>query len=254
MVSSRVIMYFSFLLYLLFLDSNEKFYPETVFVSVALFERLRYSLTWTFPLAISGLHDILSSCERMNEFLEEFNRTELRKSSSIRTSESHNCTKKGVFISNLTTSYQDISACSGKERSNHFQLKSVNLCVESGQTLSIIGAVGSGKSTLLLTILSEIEAQNADRFEVKGSLAYVSQEVYTLNATIRENILFGNKYEASRYKEVIDICALKQDLETLTLGDQCIVGENGFTLSGGQRARINLARYGPMVCCFFCVD
>lgn len=244
MVSSRVIMYFSFLLYLLFLDSNDKFYPETVFVSVALFERLRYSLTWTFPLAISGLHDILASCRRMNEFL-QLNQSELIIGQMNQVPKSNLINpKKGIIIRNLfARSLVQSEKLSNESSTTQFQLQNITFSLESGQIVSIIGSVGSGKSMLLMTILSEIQAQKADQFEVNGSVAYVSQEVYTLNSNVRENILFGREYNLDRYRQILEICALEYDLDSLPLGDQTIVGENGFTLSGGQKARINLARY-----------
>ncbi|KAI2811396.1 Multidrug resistance-associated protein 4 [Blomia tropicalis] len=238
MVSSRVIMYFSFLIYLLLTDSVERFYPETVFVSIALFERLRFSLTWTFPLAISGLYDILSSCDRLNNFL--FECQQFTQSTNDKLPIKNIRGPKGVFISNLST--ENTKQFSTIKETNKFYLKNITLSVESNQTLSIIGPVGSGKSTLLSTILSEISVKSADRFEVNGTLSYVSQEVFMVTSTIRENILFGRKYDSFRYKKTLEICALEHDLDSFPLGDQCIVGENGFTLSGGQKARINLAR------------
>src|SRR5699024_1799849 len=92
--------------------------------------------------------------------------------------------KKGIFVSNLNTRYPTVypsknsTPAVASDNLNHFELQKVSLQVEPGQTLSIIGPVGSGKSTLLLTLLSEIRVQAADQFEVNGSLAYVSQEVY----------------------------------------------------------------------------
>lgn len=96
---------------------------------------------------------------------------------------------------------------------------------------------------MFLTLLSEIKALKSDRFEISGTVSYFSQEVYTLNSTIRDNILFGRDYDTNRYQEVLRVCALKHDLDRLPLGDQTLIGESGFTLSGGQRARIGLARY-----------
>lgn len=92
------------------------------------------------------------------------------------------------------------------------------------------------------SILSEIEIERCDQFRVNGTLAYVSQEVFCLNATIRDNILFGHAFDQKKYDTVLQCCALNQDLMSLCDGDQTMVGESGFTLSGGQKARISLAR------------
>ncbi len=266
MVSSRVIMYFSFLLYLLVLEDDsgsgkrKGFYPETVFVSVALFERLRYSLTWTLPLAISGLCDVAASCRRMGDFLEEVEKEEEEQKILPKNGVNGNSLittikkKKGVFISNLCTRYRyqpqqaQHSAKSSPSTTEHrFQLANISFSVEAGESLSIIGPVGSGKSTLLLALLGEVALEDQDHkqvvMEVNGSVAYVSQELYTLSgATIRENVLFGRPLQADRYREVLELVSLTEDLAALPLGDQSIVGEHGYTLSGGQKARLNLAR------------
>lgn len=131
MVSSRVILYFTFLLYLILFESKQHFYPETVFVSVTLFERLRYSLTWTLPQAISGLYDILAASERMDQFLKE----------PIPKRNQHigdKLIKPGIHIEKMNTK---VSLTDKKV----FQLKNIDLCIENGENLLIIGPVGSGK-------------------------------------------------------------------------------------------------------------
>ena len=77
---------------------------------------------------------------------------------------------------------------------------------------------------------------------MKGKIAYASQEPWIFSANIRQNILCGSDYDAQRYKTVVKSCALDKDLTLLPQGDQTPVGERGVSLSGGQKARINLAR------------
>lgn len=76
----------------------------------------------------------------------------------------------------------------------------------------------------------------------ESGIAYAAQESWVLNETIKENILFGNEFDETRYKKVIRQCGLKRDLQLFDAGDATEVGEKGLTLSGGQKARITLAR------------
>lgn len=78
--------------------------------------------------------------------------------------------------------------------------------------------------------------------EVVGTISYSSQEPWLFSGSVRQNILFGNEYDAGRYNDVVEMCALKSDFLQLPYGDKTLVGEKGKSLSGGQKARINLAR------------
>jgi len=94
---------------------------------------------------------------------------------------------------------------------------------------------------LLNIILRELIPLSG-KIQIKGKIAYASQEPWIFSASIRKNILCGLHYDARRYKKVIKASALQTDFTTLPQGDQTIVGERGISLSGGQKARINLAR------------
>ena len=78
--------------------------------------------------------------------------------------------------------------------------------------------------------------------KVKGTLSYASQEPWIFSGTLRMNVLFGEEFDAERYWNVLDVCALHQDIEKFEYGDQTLVGERGVILSGGQKARVSLAR------------
>ncbi|KAJ7634724.1 P-loop containing nucleoside triphosphate hydrolase protein [Roridomyces roridus] len=111
----------------------------------------------------------------------------------------------------------------------------------------VLGPTGAGKTSLLMALLGEmhfIPSTPNSWFNLPraGGVAYASQESWVLNETIRDNILFGAEYEEERYKKVIHQCALERDLELFDAGDASEVGEKGLTLSGGQKARITLAR------------
>ncbi|EJD44880.1 metal resistance protein ycf1 [Auricularia subglabra TFB-10046 SS5] len=120
-------------------------------------------------------------------------------------------------------------------------LEGIDLKVCPGQLVGILGRVGAGKSSLLSAIVGEM-ARIEGEVVVRGSVAYAPQNPWIMSGSVRDNILFSHTFEQEFYDIVLDACALRPDLETLPDGDQTMVGEKGITLSGGQRARIALAR------------
>ncbi|KAK7041873.1 hypothetical protein VNI00_008830 [Paramarasmius palmivorus] len=118
---------------------------------------------------------------------------------------------------------------------------------KSGAMNLIMGPTGSGKTSLLLALLGEmhfIPSAEDSWFNLprQRGVAYAAQEAWVLNETIKDNILFGLPYNEQRYHAVLKQCALEQDLSMFSAGDLTEVGERGITLSGGQKARISLAR------------
>ncbi|KAL5233639.1 hypothetical protein ACI65C_001049 [Semiaphis heraclei] len=120
-------------------------------------------------------------------------------------------------------------------------LNNINLTVRPGRLVAIIGPVGAGKSSLIQSIIRELPLCDGS-ISVRGTVSYASQEPWLFNSSIQQNILFGSPMDHNRYKEVIQVCALKTDFKQLPYGDRSLVGERGVSLSGGQRARVNLAR------------
>uniref|UniRef100_A0A7N8XN14 ATP-binding cassette, sub-family C (CFTR/MRP), member 3 n=1 Tax=Mastacembelus armatus TaxID=205130 RepID=A0A7N8XN14_9TELE len=110
-----------------------------------------------------------------------------------------------------------------------------------GSLLAVVGHVGCGKSSLISALLGEMEKVEGD-ISVRGSVAYVPQQAWIQNATLRDNILFENPYNEQKYHSVLEACALTFDLEVLPGGDMTEIGEKGINLSGGQRQRVSLAR------------
>ncbi|PVD32870.1 hypothetical protein C0Q70_08317 [Pomacea canaliculata] len=122
-------------------------------------------------------------------------------------------------------------------------LKEINLKIPMGKLTMIVGQVGSGKSSLLSALLGEmITLSGAVEWSSDVRVAYVSQTPWLLNATLRDNILFGSSYVWRKYKKIITACALALDIEQLPSGDLTEIGEKGISLSGGQKQRVAIAR------------
>ena len=145
--------------------------------------------------------------------------------------------------SESTTLDLDLTNISAKwdPDSNEEILKKINFSTNRGSLTAIIGQVGSGKSSLLQLILGELPPKSGT-IKINGKLVYVSQEPWIFASSIRQNILFGQPMNKSRYDKVIKVCQLERDFSLFPHKDQTMIGERGINLSGGQRARINLAR------------
>ena len=120
-------------------------------------------------------------------------------------------------------------------------LKDIDLTIRKGTLTAIVGPVGSGKSSLIGALLGELEVDSG-AVNVGGKVAYVPQQAWMQNCTVRDNITFGSEFAAAAYGATVDACALRPDLEMLPGGDQTEIGEKGINLSGGQKQRVSLAR------------
>jgi ATP-binding cassette subfamily C (CFTR/MRP) protein 1 len=101
--------------------------------------------------------------------------------------------------------------------------------------------VGAGKSSFLQSILGDLYKASGE-VVVHGSVAYVAQQAWVMNATVKENIVFGHRWDPAFYDKTVEACALLEDFAQLPDGDATEVGERGISLSGGQKARLTLAR------------
>uniref|UniRef100_A0A8B9FL41 Canalicular multispecific organic anion transporter 2 n=1 Tax=Amazona collaria TaxID=241587 RepID=A0A8B9FL41_9PSIT len=198
---------------------------EKAFVSLSLFNILKFPLSM-LPQVISNIVQTSVSLKRIQQFLSH---DELDPN-SVET--------KAIAPGNAI-SVTNASFSWGKELKP--SLKDINLLVPSGALVAVVGHVGCGKSSLVSALLGEMEKLEGE-VAVKGSVAYVPQQAWIQNATLKDNILFGQAPNEQKYQNVLEACALKTDLEVLPGGDQTEIGEKGINLSGGQRQRVSLAR------------
>ncbi|WJX74992.1 ABC transporter C member 13 [Trifolium repens] len=212
----------------------------TVFTCLALFNTLISPLN-SFPWVINGLIDFFISSRRLSRFLScPEHRRKVGENSSCSSS----------FLSKQPDSLQDIAvsmqdACcswsSSDEQALNPALDHVTLSLSKGSFVAVIGEVGSGKSCLLYSILEEMRLDHGSIYS-NGSIAYVPQVPWIISGTVRDNILFGKSYHPERYADTVKACALDVDISLMVGGDMAYVGEKGVNLSGGQRARLALAR------------
>ncbi|XP_054157544.1 ATP-binding cassette sub-family C member 4-like [Oppia nitens] len=231
-VSSKIIIFICLVVFIL---NGGKITAQIVFMSMALFNGLRNSLTLLFPYAISQGSEALISIKRIQEFLllEE----KQTKTKYIDMGNDLNDSNKvtGVWLNKVNASW------TGSNNKSDITLHDITFKVAVGQIMVIVGPVGSGKSSVLMSILSEIPI-TFGHIKVRGKVAYASQQPWSFAGTVRDNVLFGSAYDETKYRNVLHVCALEKDLQLFPNGDQTIIGERGVSLSGGQKARINLAR------------
>ncbi|XP_075333092.1 ATP-binding cassette sub-family C member 4-like [Odontesthes bonariensis] len=223
--SSKITVFFTFTVFALL---GNPITARSVFVTVSLYGTIKLTVTLFFPLAIEKLSETVVSIRRIKNFLllEEVERHH----SGLPLKERK---ENSVVIEKLTC-YWDKSLDSPS-------LENITVTAKPHQLLAVIGPVGAGKSSLLSAILGELP-RDTGKLTVEGQLTYASQQPWVFPGTIRSNILFGRELNPKKYERVLRACALKKDLELLKDGDLTIIGDRGATLSGGQKARINLAR------------
>lgn len=215
----------TFAVYVL-IDDQNVLDAQKAFVSLALFNILRFPLNM-LPMVISSIVQVSVSLKRLRVFLSH---EELQEHS--------------VDHKTLARSQNSISVVDGVfswSRSEKATLKRLNVCIPDGSLVAVVGHVGSGKSSLLSALLGEMEKLEGT-VAVKGSVAYVPQQAWIQNSTLKENIMFGQTRREEWYNHVVEACALKLDLEILPAGDETEIGEKGVNLSGGQKQRVSLAR------------
>uniref|UniRef100_A0A673HZR5 Multidrug resistance-associated protein 1 n=1 Tax=Sinocyclocheilus rhinocerous TaxID=307959 RepID=A0A673HZR5_9TELE len=212
----------TFAVYVL-MDEHNILDAQKAFVSLALFNILRFPLNM-LPMVISSMVQASVSMKRLRVFL------------SHEELDEDNVERPAITAC-------DASLC----------LFRIHVRIPEGALVAVVGHVGSGKSSLLSALLGEMQKQEGS-VSIKGSVAYVPQQAWIQNATLKDNILFGRDAKDSWYQKVVEACALLPDLEILPGGDLTEIGEKGVNLSGGQKQRVSVARAIYCNCAVYLLD
>ncbi|KAI5713480.1 hypothetical protein M8J76_000230 [Diaphorina citri] len=267
---TRIALFCSILAYVL---SGHAISAEKVFVVTAYFNILRQSMTVFFPQGIGMTAEALVSVNRLQKFL-LYDETQVAPpqhtsppfsedkapSSPLYEDTITSLPHNGETVTSMPSNQDTVTSVTGNGKTPSqtgifiknikakwlpdqpdYTLNDITLDVKPGNLVAVIGPVGSGKSSLFQAILRELPVLEGN-IEVAGSISYASQEPWLFAGSVRSNILFGLPMEKNRYRRVVKVCALKEDFAQLPSGDRTLVGDKGVSLSGGQRARISLAR------------
>ncbi|SCV00594.1 LAMI_0G06084g1_1 [Lachancea mirantina] len=228
--------------------------PQIVFPSLTLFNILN-ECVYSIPTTITNFIETSVSVGRLKDLLLATDTDQ----SFIEYRESSKDSKEPALeISNATFLWRTQET--EKESSQHDEeaevetpriaLKDIDhFEARKGDITCIVGRVGSGKSSFLSALLGHLPCVSGARKQLPpkfimraSSIAYCPQQPWVMNATVKENVLFGHRFDETYYRATLDACQLGQDLKILPDGDETVVGEKGISLSGGQKARLSLAR------------
>ena len=200
-----------------------------VIPSLALFYCLRVPMLF-MPVAIAYSIDAWISFNRIGTFL--------LSSELVRTN-----SKPVILISDAAVEIVDgeFEWDSDATDTEAKKLEQINLNIPKGRLVAIVGQVASGKSSIIQALLGDMK-KSKGYISVNGSIGYCPQQPWITNSTIQENIIFGLPYDSEKLSKVIAACSLERDIASMDGGSMAEIGENGINLSGGQKARLSLAR------------
>lgn len=229
---------------------------ETAFTALALFNVLRFPLNM-LPQVISSLVEAHVSVKRISAYLlseeldpnavlrlpppEEKKQKQKKKKQQEKKQKDKKQQESEEGGEDLAIRVTNGCFAWDSNPSTPVTLQDINISVQRGSLVAVVGAVGSGKSALLSALLGDSH-KRAGQVMLSGSVALVTQQAWIQNATLQDNILYGDPYDHARYETCVKVCELRQDVAMLPSGDMTEIGEKGINLSGGQKQRISLAR------------
>ena len=225
---------------------------ETLFSSSQLIEEVAEPMV-NIPQYIADLESLKISLNRIQSFLVVKDIEEkINESIGIEAENADEKAKNEKIIENENNNAIEYQKCDfgikfNQNNESKILLKDLNLLIKKGELVTIIGETGTGKSCLINSILHNLELLNQDNPEVKyyyfsSILSYASQDSWIMNGTIRDNIIFYSEFNEEKYNQVVNACQLDKDFNNFKHRDMTEVGSTGNNISGGQRARIALAR------------
>ena len=228
-----------------------------VFVISSLYQIISSVLSQMFVRGIAEIAEAIVAMRRLQNFLEHEEKIEYSDdrfiSDKMFNENGKNLNGIVEIPANVILSMDDVCCrwktmeervnTSGDKDENDYKLtlNKINLKVQRGKLVGILGHVGAGKSSILQAILRELPIESG-KMTIKGKISFAPQEAWVFSGSIRQNILFGCEMDKSRYDKVVTACALNKDFEMFQHGDMTLIGERGSSLSGGQKARLSLAR------------
>ncbi|XP_076972706.1 cystic fibrosis transmembrane conductance regulator isoform X2 [Tamandua tetradactyla] len=225
-----------------------------IFTTISFSIVLRMAVTRQFPWAVQTWYDSLGAINKIQDFLQKQEYKSLE----------YNLTTTDVMMENVTAFWEEgFGELFEKAKQNNNNrkvssgdnglffsnfsllgapvLKDINFKIERGQLLAVAGSTGAGKTSLLMMIMGELEPSEG-KMKHSGRISFCPQFSWIMPGSVKENIIFGISYDEYRYRSVIKACQLEEDIAKFSEKDNTVLGEGGITLSGGQRARISLAR------------
>ena len=202
---------------------------KAIFPTIAMLTVLRMPLA-TMSVSIGKLIDLSIALDRIQQFLLSPERDAYL--------QDMDSAESAIVVKDATLQYRAVEDRTIRKTI----MSSVNLCIPKGKLTLVIGPTGSGKSTIMTAMVGEGVVEHGGYVAKCGQIAYMTQEAWIMNATLRENILMGRPFDEDKYLTTVCACQLLPDLAQLTGSDQTEIGERGVNLSGGQKQRIAFAR------------
>lgn len=240
-VLHRSSIYLCILTYVLIGGTVSASYAYTI---ASFYAILRQAVTMYIPRAVTHLAETRVSVNRIQRFLLLDEVTKNSENNNI-SSESfkENLAKKQNYLNSTNEVRVALKNVTVKwdQSLQENSLDNITFSANANQVVAVVGKVGGGKTALFHVILKELTPLEGF-LDVVGTVSYSSQDAWIFAGSIRQNILFQQKFNQEKYDRVVNVCALGKDFELFPNGDQTLIGDRGVTISGGQKARINLAR------------